>query len=90
MSKSICKVEVVEQFGRKLYRLSPTNTGKVPSAGWVEIKGNLFFVHHCNDLPEDIYYVWEPRVYKPPDAPVACPRCRYRMDYRPKHERQLI
>ena len=38
-------------------------------------------VHACPQLPADVRYVWQGRIYEPPMIPAACPRCRYRLDY---------
>lgn len=37
-------------------------------------------VHHCsdlNDLGNDVYYAWQPRL---PRMPTTCPRCKSRLD----------
>lgn len=81
-------VKVIRKVGHRLFVLKPAGKGTVPYAGWVRlnVKGNeslndkLFMVHHCRDLADDVYYVWPPRVYAYPEMPLACPRCRYRLD----------
>ncbi len=39
-------------------------------------------IHHCPDLKDEERYIWQPRSYTPPELPVQCPRCRYRLDYK--------
>lgn len=43
----------------------------------------LVMVHMCSDLADvGARYAWQPRTHAPPAVPVACPRCRYRIDYK--------
>jgi len=96
VTKSIRKVKIVEKLGRKIYRLKPVDgKGDLGRAGWLQFENSNtnYFYHHCEDLNakgSDVYYVWRPRIYDPPEQPVACPRCRYRMDYVPVKERRDI
>jgi len=93
VSETIRKVKIVEKIGHKLYRLKPVDgKGELGISGWLQIEGDSanYFYHHCNDLDANIYYIWRPRIYDPPETPAACPRCRYRMDYAPARKRRKI
>lgn len=40
-------------------------------------------IHKCSDLTKfGAIYAWQPRKHEFPMMPPACPRCRYRIDYR--------
>ena len=92
--------KVLSEFGNRVYCFSgkdvPTAGWLTFSLGvhheqsplFIDVKEGGFvtaLVHKCPQLPEGARYAWQARLYKQPLKPVACPRCRYRMDYMPKH-----
>ena len=93
--------KVLSEYGNRVYVLNgEVQSGEwalVDLSGFPEQKAFFLnvsedgtvqaLVHKCPQLPDKAFYVWQPRLYKPPMKPFACPRCRYRLDYQPQRSR---
>jgi hypothetical protein len=92
--------KVLSEFGNRVYCFAGKNIPKADwmtftlgeyrdqASMFLEVKDDgvvTALVHACPQLPEGARYAWQARLYKQPLKPAACPRCRYRMDYVPKH-----
>jgi hypothetical protein len=90
--------KVLSEFGNRVYTFNsdcPSNGWVRLDLTGFELEKPLFFsvakdntvevvVHACPQLPVDARYAWQPRLHEAPRLPMACPRCRYRLDYKPK------
>jgi len=92
--------KVLGELGNRVYAFSdddvPTHGWTTVSLVGFNDERSLFLsvrddvvtalVHACPQLPANARYVWQGRLYLPPKVPVACPRCRYRLDYLSKRQ----
>lgn len=92
-------IKVLSEMGNRVYefknsKIPSSGWASIDLAEFVEqrrffmdVKDErvVALIHHCPQLPANARYVWQGRLFKPPSLPLACPRCRYRIDYKPKH-----